>query len=198
MNIFSPYRGGESGYILCQIIRTYKYCFRLEHIAVDPYMFGKGNPEGIDTGAFWFYFKFGFRHVDKQLNKMANVEFKKIKANKLYRTPRKTLIEFATGDIEISWTNERHIKRAQILENVEAIIKAKHQGNYNKALDASRLLFKNKRLMAYAAFAEWALFASAFHCKRKQLEELSKIISEKQKNVYRYNTKLIHFLKSIS
>ncbi|MBK9983286.1 MAG: hypothetical protein IPP15_12935 [Saprospiraceae bacterium] len=60
--IFSnPFRNGESAFILAQLLRVYKHVFKLSYFEVEPYQFGLDNPEGIASGAFWFYYRFGFR-----------------------------------------------------------------------------------------------------------------------------------------
>src|SRR5262249_18941767 len=47
--------------------------------------------EAIASGAFWFYRKLGFRSMDPTLEKLAQAEEKKVKANPEYRTPARTL-----------------------------------------------------------------------------------------------------------
>src|SRR5690606_9249135 len=40
INIFPPYRGGESAYIMGQLLRGYRQLFRIQHVEIDPYQFG--------------------------------------------------------------------------------------------------------------------------------------------------------------
>jgi len=60
-------------------------------ISVYPYQIGDGNEEAIDSGAFWFYRKMGFRSMDPRLEKLAQAEDRKIQARPGYRTPAGTL-----------------------------------------------------------------------------------------------------------
>jgi hypothetical protein len=95
LNIFSAFRGGESSFIFAQIIRLYKKRFRLRYFEAEPYQIGMGNPEGIDSGAFWFYYKLGFRPHQEDLRALSATEFNKIKSDKTYRTEKQTLRKLA-------------------------------------------------------------------------------------------------------
>ena len=53
-------------------------------ISVYPYQIGDGNEEAIGSGAFWFYRKMGFRSMDPELEKLAQAEEKKVRANPKY------------------------------------------------------------------------------------------------------------------
>jgi len=70
---------------------------RVTVFSIDPYQIGHENEEGIESGAFWFYRKLGFRPVLPELMKLALAEEKKIAANARYRTPAKTLRKLAAG-----------------------------------------------------------------------------------------------------
>lgn len=67
LNILEPYRGGESGYVMCQLLRVYQQVFGLKMIEVDAYQFGLDNPDGIRSGAYWFYYRYGFRSMTEAL-----------------------------------------------------------------------------------------------------------------------------------
>ncbi len=101
INIYESYRGGESAYLFAQLLRSYKQRFSPSYIEVEPYQFGKGNPEGIKTGAFWFYYRFGFTPVEKSLQTLAAREFEKIRKNKSYRTPVKILKAFTACNMAL-------------------------------------------------------------------------------------------------
>jgi hypothetical protein len=99
INIYESYRGGESAYLFAQLLRTYKQRFSPTYIEVEPYQFGQGNPEGIKTGAFWFYYRFGFKPVDKGLRALAAKEFDKIKIKPGYRSPISVLKAFTHSNM---------------------------------------------------------------------------------------------------
>jgi hypothetical protein len=63
--------------------------------SLDPYQIGFENEEGIESGAFWFYRKLGFRPTDPLVLKIAMKEEEKIRTRKGYRTSAATLRKLA-------------------------------------------------------------------------------------------------------
>jgi hypothetical protein len=101
VNIYPPFRRAESSWLFCQILRLYYQIFRIRHFVVKPYQFGKGNQEGLKSGAFWFYYKLGFRPANDRIKKAASLEWDKINTTKNYRTGVNILRQF-TGS-PINW-----------------------------------------------------------------------------------------------
>jgi hypothetical protein len=62
-NVFDTFRGGESARIYGRVLSMTRCLFGADTFAVDPFQLGHGNPEGQESGAFWFYYKLGFRPV---------------------------------------------------------------------------------------------------------------------------------------
>jgi hypothetical protein len=54
VNIFEPYRGGESALLFAQVLHVYHRRFRITRFVVEPSQFGGTNTEGLRSGAFWF------------------------------------------------------------------------------------------------------------------------------------------------
>src|SRR4029078_4758064 len=75
INIFAPFRGGESAFLMASVLRTYAQLFAVERFLVEPYQFGAANREGLESGAFWFYFRLGFRPVEPEVRAVALEEF---------------------------------------------------------------------------------------------------------------------------
>jgi hypothetical protein len=65
--------------------------------AVDPYQLGHHNEEAIESGAFWFYRKLGFRPANEHVSKLLRTEEAKLRANPAYRTPARNLRRLAAG-----------------------------------------------------------------------------------------------------
>jgi len=86
INIYPAFRGGDSDKLFCHIMRLYFQVYHVRRFVVKPYQFGKGNPEGLKSGAFWFYYKLGFRPVSEDVRKIAELEWNNIKSNTKYRT----------------------------------------------------------------------------------------------------------------
>jgi len=103
MNIFEPYRGGESGYMMCQVLRTYRQAFGVDFFEVDAHQFGLDNPDGIATGAFWFYHRYGFRPLERALAALAERERRKIGATPGYRSSEKTLLRFTGSNVALNF-----------------------------------------------------------------------------------------------
>ncbi len=101
INIFEPFRGGESALIILQLLRVYHQYYGVNAFSVEPYQFGKDNPEGIQSGAYWFYYKMGFRSDDAKLAELAEKEFAKMQKSKSYRSSVSTLKKFT--DSRITW-----------------------------------------------------------------------------------------------
>lgn len=109
INIFEPFRGGESSNVILQLLRVYHQHFGVTAFSVEPYQYGEGNPEGIESGAYWFYYKLGFRSDDKKLAALAEKEMKKMKAGK-HRSSHATLRKF-TGS-RITWKVNPNVQRS--------------------------------------------------------------------------------------
>lgn len=105
INIFPPYRGGESAWIFLQIMRLYRHRFNVNFLEAEPYQIGKNNPEGIQSGAFWFYYRLGFRPVQDDLFELAGKEWEKIITKKKYRTPAAVLRILANSNLRLD-TNQ--------------------------------------------------------------------------------------------
>lgn len=90
-NTFPAYRDGETAWIYAQHLRLLRQLHSTNAISVYPYQIGDENEEAIVSGAFWFYRKLGFRSMNSDLEKLAQREEEKIRANPSYRTPARTL-----------------------------------------------------------------------------------------------------------
>jgi hypothetical protein len=103
-NTFYTFRGGEAGWIYAQVLRCLSHLMGTTCISVYPYQLGHDNEEAIESGAFWFYRKLGFRPGRAELQELAEREEAKIDAdtkleNTKYRTPPRTLRRLASGHV---------------------------------------------------------------------------------------------------
>lgn len=134
INIFESFRGGESAFVFSQLLRSYKQSFGANYFEVEPYQFGKNNPEGIKSGAFWFYYRFGFRPLDKELNDLALKEAEKINNTKGYRTSIETLKRFTNSNLAVNFKNEQlPVNPSTISEYISDQIKLKFKGDRSAA-----------------------------------------------------------------
>jgi hypothetical protein len=98
-NTFYTFRGGEAGWIYAQVLRCLCHRMGTTCVSVYPYQLGHDNEEAIESGAFWFYRKLGFRPGRADLQQLAEREEQKIAAEKTYRTPARTLRRLAAGHV---------------------------------------------------------------------------------------------------
>jgi hypothetical protein len=98
-NTFYTYRQGETAWIYAQALRCLGALTGATTISVYPYQIGQNNDEALDSGAFWFYRKLGFRSGREDLEQLARREEQKIAANPQYRTPKKTLKRLAEAHV---------------------------------------------------------------------------------------------------
>ena len=98
-NTFYTFRGGEVAWIFAQALRCLVALTGAKCISMYPYQLGDGNEEAIESGAYWFYRKLGFRPGRKDLLALVEREEEKIARNPKYRTSAKTLRRLASGHV---------------------------------------------------------------------------------------------------
>ncbi len=126
INIFDTFRGGESAYAFAQIMRVYHHRFGAQRFLVDPFQFGADNTEGIQSGAFWFYYRLGFRPVDHRLRVRADAEAGRIAAGRRYRTPPAVLRRLARAklSVDVDGTGGRHDQTPNLHRLGQAVTRA--------------------------------------------------------------------------
>lgn len=145
INIFEAFRGGESAFVFAQLLRTYSQAFGATQFEVEPYQFGKNNPEGLRSGAFWFYHRFGFRPMDDKLFALAEIEHQKILNTKGYRTPIETLKQFTKSNLSVNFKKEEPlVKPLQISHYITHTIANLFKGNRDKAFSYSKSILKKE------------------------------------------------------
>ena len=101
LNVFESFRQGESAYLFAQVLRAFHRHFGVTAFLLDRYQIGHGNPEAIASGAFWFFYKLGFRPADPDLARLARQERRRLAAVPGGRSPRGTLIRLCRGDMRL-------------------------------------------------------------------------------------------------
>ena len=98
-NLYYTFREGESAWLYAQVLRLFRQVLGVKVFSVDPYQIGHENPEAVDSGAFWFYRKLGFRPVDPEISRLVDREESRIGREPGYRSSRRTLEKLAAGHI---------------------------------------------------------------------------------------------------
>ena len=98
-NLYYTFRDGETAWLYARILRLMRQLLGVTVFSIEPYQIGHENEEGIESGAFWFYRKLGFRPVRPELMKLTLSEEQKIAARRDYRTSARTLRRLAAGHL---------------------------------------------------------------------------------------------------
>ncbi len=139
VNIFAPFRGGESAWLFCQVLRVYRQRFGIARFVAEPSQFGAGNAEGLASGAFWFYYRLGFRPMQPRLAAFAAEEFARMSATSSYRTPLSGLRRLTHSDIafDVGGEDVPRFDAADLSLAVSAWITRRHHGDRPAALRAA-------------------------------------------------------------
>jgi hypothetical protein len=98
-NVFGSFRGGESAWVYGRLLATIRAMCAVDTITVDPYQLGHHNDEGLESGAWWFYYKLGFRPRDPEVALLADSEARKARARRGYRTSTATLRKLVRANV---------------------------------------------------------------------------------------------------
>ncbi len=90
-NVFDTYRGAEAGFVFGRLLATVRSLFGADAVSIDPYQLGHGNPEGLASGAWWFYYKLGFRPHDPGVKRLARRELARMEKDPGHRSSIATL-----------------------------------------------------------------------------------------------------------
>lgn len=101
INVFPSQRGGESAWLFAQVLRLYHGTFGVPCFEAENYQLGHGNPEGMRSGAYWFYHRLGFRPADARLRRVAAREAGRLGRSSTYRTAMPVLRELVEAGLEL-------------------------------------------------------------------------------------------------
>jgi hypothetical protein len=98
-NIFAAFRGGEAAYTFARTLAMVRNRFGAESFRLDPYQLGKGNDEAIASGAWWFYYKLGFRPLTADARRLLRPELARRRADPAHRSSAATLRALAESPL---------------------------------------------------------------------------------------------------
>ena len=107
VNVFEEFRGSEASYLWVQVMRVYHSLVGCTRYIANPYQFGEGNREALRSGAFWFYYKLGYRPVVPEIRALAQSELKKKQMTPSHRTGIGTLRKLASCDMHLTLPGAR-------------------------------------------------------------------------------------------
>jgi len=90
-NLYYTFREGESAWLYARLLRLFRQILGARCFSVDPYQVGLENDEALDSGAFWFYRKLGFRPLDAAAARLVEREEDRMRRIPGHRSSRRTL-----------------------------------------------------------------------------------------------------------
>src|SRR5262249_2191401 len=94
-NTFQTFPGGEAGHGFAGLLAALHHVFGATWFSIEPFQLGAGNEEGIASGAWWFYFKLGFRPRARATSRLAGVELARMRRVPSHRSSHATLAQLA-------------------------------------------------------------------------------------------------------
>lgn len=101
INIFAPFRGSEAAFLWQQMLRAFHALFGVTRFVVDAVQFGEDNDEAIASGAYWFYWRMGFRPPDPTLRARAEREVSRLARLPKAKSSAATLRALAHGTMQL-------------------------------------------------------------------------------------------------
>jgi hypothetical protein len=101
INIFDEYRGSEAAFLWTQVMRVYHHLVGCTRYIANPYQLGSGNDEALQSGAFWFYYRLGYRPVPAEIRELAQRELRRIRGDSNYRVGLPTLRQLSSCDMHL-------------------------------------------------------------------------------------------------
>ncbi len=98
-NVFETFRGGESGQVYGAVLATAHHLFGSDTFTIYPYQLGDDNDEALQSGAWWFYQKLGFRPRDAAVTRLMRRELAAMVRRPRHRSTIPTLRRLARENL---------------------------------------------------------------------------------------------------
>ena len=98
-NLYYTFREGESAWLFARMLKLHRDVLGVTSYSIDPYQIGFENSEAIQSGAFWFYRKLGFRPTDPGVRRLLEREERRLAADPAYRSSAATLRRLVTHNL---------------------------------------------------------------------------------------------------
>jgi hypothetical protein len=105
-NLFPTFRGVATTDLYACVLATFQRLFNADTFSVDAYQIGADNEEAIDSGAWWFYVRMGFRPRDAGAMKLARKELQEAQTRG-YRTGKGALRRLSQYPLFLSLAGKR-------------------------------------------------------------------------------------------
>jgi hypothetical protein len=98
-NLYYTFREGETAWLYARLLKLFRDWVGATCFSIDPYQLGHENEEALESGAFWFYRKLGFRSASKEVMRLVAKEEARIAREPGYRSPPATLRRLAEAPL---------------------------------------------------------------------------------------------------
>lgn len=106
-NVFEAFRGVEAARVYARVLATVREVFGVDAFTIYPYQLGDGNDEALDSGAWWFYQKLGFRPRAPEVLALMQRELARQRRDPSSRSSRATLARLAKENLFLHLGRER-------------------------------------------------------------------------------------------
>jgi hypothetical protein len=104
-NVFDTFRGAEAGPVYGKVLGMTRALFGADAFTIFPYQLGEGNAEAIESGAWWFYEKMGFRPRDPAARALMRREHARMARDPRHRSSPSVLRRLARANLY--WFRDR-------------------------------------------------------------------------------------------
>lgn len=109
-NQFETFRGAGAAHVFARLVAMTHHLFGCDQFTIEPYQLGHGNDEGIESGAWWFYHRFGFRPRANATRRIAARELGRIARNRRHRSSQRNLRALARRHVFFSLDPARNAR----------------------------------------------------------------------------------------
>jgi hypothetical protein len=137
-NTFEAFRGGETALTFARLLAMAHHLFGAASFSLEPYQLGSKNEEAIASGAWWFYYKLGFRPHAVETRRILKEELARMKKNPEHRSSRATLRKLAASHVFFDLDRSRPAdlpELAQLGLQVAQTLAARAGGDRERALE---------------------------------------------------------------
>lgn len=156
-NTFATFRGGEAAYTFARMLACVHHVLGAGSFSIEPYQLGQKNKEGIESGAWWFYYKMGFRPRAAAARGILRGELARMRARPRHRSSAATLERLARSHVffELDPSRRRGVPPADAMAvRVASLLARRSGGDRAAALDAcSADLLRLAGLRSFAGFS---------------------------------------------
>jgi hypothetical protein len=159
INVFPAFRTGESSFVIEQFFKLFHHHFGSDVLLVRSRQVGDGDDEPIMSGAFWFYYKLGFRPVKREIRAIAEKEAAYIAGHPGYRSSVAKLRRLSKSDVfqkisDRNATTYRELSLVDLGNAVTDLIASEFAGDREAA--GRECLARVKRWLGVGSMAGWS------------------------------------------